>query len=101
MTAHPALRLLHDVGVATWFGGSLMGATGLNGATALLEDPAERSRASTAGWSRWAPVAAAGVASHVVGAAGSRSPTPRAWQGSRGSPARRRSRPRSPPPASA
>ena len=70
MTAHPALRLLHDVGVATWFGGSLMGATGLNGATALLEDPSERSRASTAGWSRWAPVAAAGVASHVIGAAG-------------------------------
>lgn len=70
MTAHPAIRLLHDVGAATWFGGSLMGATGLNAATALLDDPAERARVSTAGWSRWAPVAAAGVASHVVGAVG-------------------------------
>lgn len=70
MTAHPAIRLLHDVGAATWFGGSLMGATGLNAATALLEDPTERARVSTAGWSRWAPVAAAGVAAHVVGAAG-------------------------------
>ena len=70
MTTHPALRLLHDVGAATWFGGSLMGATGLNAATALLEDPSERARASTAGWSRWAPVAAAGVAAHVAGAGG-------------------------------
>ena len=70
MTAHPAIRLLHDVGAATWFGGSLMGATGLNAGTALLEDPAERARASTAGWSRWTPVGAAGVVAHVVGAAG-------------------------------
>ena len=70
MTAHPAIRLLHDVGAATWFGGSLMGATGLNGATALLDDPAERARVSTAGWSRWTPVNAAGVAAHVVGAVG-------------------------------
>lgn len=70
MTVHPTIRLLHDVGAATWFGGSLMGATGLNGATALLDDPAERARASTAGWSRWTPVNAAGMLAHVVGAAG-------------------------------
>lgn len=70
MSKHTAVRLLHDVGVATWFGGSLMGATGLNAAAALLDDPAERARISTAGWSRWAPVGAAGVLAHVVGAAG-------------------------------
>ena len=70
MTAHPVIRLLHDIGAATWFGGSLMGAVGLNGATAQLDDPTERARASTAGWARWAPVAGAGVLAHLVGSAG-------------------------------
>jgi hypothetical protein len=70
MTAHPVLHILHDVGAAAWFGGSLMGATGLNGAAAQLDDPRERARASTAGWSRWAPVNGAAVIAHTVGAAG-------------------------------
>ena len=70
MTTHPVLHLLHDVGAAAWFGGSLMGATGLNGAAAQLDDPRERARASTAGWSRWAPVNGAAVIAHTVGAAG-------------------------------
>ena len=30
-------RSLHDLGLATWFGGSLMGAVGLNGAAAAAE----------------------------------------------------------------
>jgi len=62
--------MLHDIGAAAWFGGSLMGATGLNGAAAQLDDPRERARASTAGWSRWAPVNGAAVIAHTVGAAG-------------------------------
>lgn len=70
MSSHPVLHALHDIGAATWFGGSLMGATGLNAAAAQLDDPRERARASTAGWSRWAPVNAAGVAAHLVGATG-------------------------------
>jgi hypothetical protein len=70
MNAHPTVRLLHDLGAATWFGGSLMGATGLNGAAAQLDDPTQRARASTAGWSRWAPVAGAGVVAHLIGSAG-------------------------------
>jgi hypothetical protein len=70
MNAHPTIRLLHDFGAATWFGGSLMGAIGLNGAAAELDDPVQRARASTAGWSRWAPVAGAGVLAHLVGSAG-------------------------------
>ena len=70
MTTHPVLHILHDVGAAAWFGGSLMGATGLNGAAAQLDDPRERARASTAGWSRWAPVNGAAVIAHTVGAAG-------------------------------
>ena len=70
MNAHPLVRLLHDAGAATWFGGSLMGAVGLNGAAAALDDPTQRARASTAGWSRWAPVAGAGVLAHLIGSAG-------------------------------
>ena len=35
-------RTLHDLGLATWFGGSLMGATGLNGAAAAVEEPTQR-----------------------------------------------------------
>lgn len=70
MASHTLVRLLHDVGAATWFGGSLMGATGLNGAAAAVDDPAQRHRASTAGWSRWAPVGGAAVIAHVIGSAG-------------------------------
>lgn len=70
MSSHPVLHVLHNVGVATWFGGSLMGATGLNAAAAQLDDPRQRSTASTAGWSRWAPVNAAGVGAHMIGAVG-------------------------------
>ena len=69
MEQHLLSRSLHDVGLAGWFGGSLMGAVGLNGATASLRDPSERATASTAGWSRWAPVNAASVGAHLVGAA--------------------------------
>jgi hypothetical protein len=32
-------RSLHDLGLATWFGGSLMGAVGLNGAAAVVDAP--------------------------------------------------------------
>jgi len=70
MSTHPVIRSLHNVGLAAWTGGSLMGAIGLNGAAAALDDPAQRSKAATAGWSRWATVNAAAIGSHLVGAAG-------------------------------
>ncbi len=70
MSTHPVIRTLHNVGLAAWTGGSLMGAIGLNGAASALDDPAQRSKAATAGWSRWAPVNAAAIGSHLVGAAG-------------------------------
>lgn len=69
MARHTVVHLMHDVGLATWFGGSLMGAVGLNGAAAALTDPRARTRAATRGWSRWAPVNAAGIAAHLVGGA--------------------------------
>ena len=60
-------RSLHDVGLASWFGGSLMGAIGLNGAAANATDPTERVRIAALGWKRWAPVNGAAIAAHLVG----------------------------------
>ncbi len=62
-------RTLHDVGLAAWFGGSLMGATGLNGAAADVDDPRQRARVANAGWSRWTPFNLAAIAAHLVGGA--------------------------------
>ena len=60
-------RSLHDVGLATWFGGSLMGAVGLNGAAAQVEEPKQRLRVANSGWNRWTPVNLAGITAHVAG----------------------------------
>jgi hypothetical protein len=62
-------RSLHDLGLATWFGGSLMGAVGLNGAAADVEEPKQRLRVANAGWNRWTPVNLAGIAAHLAGGA--------------------------------
>jgi expansin (peptidoglycan-binding protein) len=62
-------RSLRDLGLATWFGGSLMGAVGLNGAAAVVDQPAQRLRVANAGWARWTPVNLAGIAAHLVGGA--------------------------------
>jgi hypothetical protein len=62
-------RSLHDLGLATWFGGSLMGAVGLNGAAADVEEPKQRLRVANSGWNRWTPVNLAGIAAHVAGGA--------------------------------
>jgi hypothetical protein len=60
-------RSLHDLGLATWFGGSLMGAVGLNGAAAEVEEPKQRLRVANSGWNRWTPVNLAGITAHVAG----------------------------------
>jgi hypothetical protein len=62
-------RSLHDLGLATWFGGSLMGAVGLNGAAAAVDPADQRLRVANAGWARWTPVNLAGIAAHVAGGA--------------------------------
>jgi len=61
-------RSLHDVGLAAWFGGSLMGAIGLNGAAAQASALTERSKIANAGWARWTPVNAAAIGAHLTGA---------------------------------
>lgn len=64
------IRSLHDLGLGAWFGGSLAGAVGINGAAADVADPKERLHVANAGWNRWTPVNLAGIAAHLVGGAG-------------------------------
>jgi len=64
------VRTAHDVGLAAWFGGSLMGAVGLNGATSEAKSSKETLRLSSVGWARWAPVQTAAIAVHALGGAG-------------------------------
>jgi hypothetical protein len=63
------IRSLHDAGLAAWFGGSLAGAVGINGAAADLPDPTQRLHVATTGWARWTPVNLAAIAAHLVGGA--------------------------------
>jgi hypothetical protein len=64
------VRSLHDIGLAAWFGGSLMGATGLNGAASEAASPVERLKLSNAGWAKWTPWQVAAVGTHAVGGVG-------------------------------
>ena len=59
-------RSLHDLGLATWFGGSLMGAIGVNGAAAEVTDSRERMRVANAGWARWPPATGAAIGDHLA-----------------------------------
>lgn len=64
------IRSLHDLGLAAWFGGSLAGAVGINGAAADVSDIGQRLRVANAGWARWTPVNLAAIGVHLVGATG-------------------------------
>ena len=60
---------MHDLGLAAWFGGSLMGAIGVNGAAADVDDPRQRARVANAGWARWTPFNALAIGAHLFGGA--------------------------------
>ena len=64
------VRSLHDLGIAAWFGGSLMGAVGVNGAAAAVQDPRERAKIAAVGWGKWAPVNFVAMGAHLIGGAG-------------------------------
>jgi hypothetical protein len=66
MAGNLVARSIHDLTAAAWFGGSLMGAIGLNGAAAEAKDPAERTRLSSLGWKKWAPYQAAAFGAHLL-----------------------------------
>lgn len=66
-----ALRSAHDLGLAAWFGGSLMGAVGLNGAAASEgRTAAETSKIASVGWAKWTPVNAVAIGAHLIGGTG-------------------------------
>ena len=62
------VHFLHDAGLAAWFGGSLAGAVGFNGAAADVDDPTQRARVANAAWARWTPVNAVAIGAHLFGA---------------------------------
>ncbi|MFD5272063.1 hypothetical protein [Streptomyces sp. NPDC058335] len=65
------IRSLHDVGLAAWFGGSFMGAVGLNGAAKDQSETAQaRARIASSGWAKWTPVNAAAIGAHLFGGGG-------------------------------
>jgi hypothetical protein len=64
------IRSMHDLGLAAWFGGNLMGAVGLNGAAAAAKDPVERLTLSSLGWAKWAPFQLAALSVHAIGGVG-------------------------------
>ena len=64
------VRSMHDVGLAAWFGGALMGAVGLNGATAEARSSAEGLKLASAGWRRWLPVELVAIVAHGIGGIG-------------------------------
>jgi hypothetical protein len=68
-TDNTLARTLHDLGLAAWFGGSLMGAAGLNGAASAVQDPTQRLRVANTGWARWTPLNLAGIVAHLAGGA--------------------------------
>ncbi len=67
MSATTIARSLHDLGLGSWFGGTLMGAIGLNGGAAAARAPQERTRISSAGWQKWSPVLIVSIALHIGG----------------------------------
>lgn len=63
------VRSLHDLGLAAWFGGSLAGAIGFNGAASDVPDEKLRLRVANAAWGRWTPINAVAIGAHLVGGA--------------------------------
>jgi hypothetical protein len=68
-TTNAVARAAHDIGLAGWFGGALMGAAGVNGMARKEGQTAFSVRAANEAWRRWSPVWAASVVLHGIGAA--------------------------------
>jgi hypothetical protein len=67
---NPVSRILHDVGLAAWFGGTLGNAVALNRAAAETTSARDSGAVANAGWDRWTPVNAAAIGAHLVGSVG-------------------------------
>ena len=64
------VNIIHDVGTAVWWGGTLMGTFAMNPAVEVLDDPEERGKMVDEGWARFQPFAIAGFfaagVSHII-----------------------------------
>jgi hypothetical protein len=71
-TTDLAWRSLHDLGLASWFGGSVFGTLALphDGDTADVPTDPERRDLEGETWRRWSPVVTGSMAAHLVGGAG-------------------------------
>lgn len=61
-----AVRAVHLVTNAAWFGGSLMGAVALNPAAREGDTARERSQISDTGWTSWGPVQGGAIGLHLL-----------------------------------
>ncbi len=60
------VNIIQDVGVAVWWGGTLMGTFAMNPAVEVLDDPEERGKMVDEGWARFQPYAVAGLSGALV-----------------------------------
>lgn len=60
-------RSLQELGLAAWFGGSLMTAVGANPASAHIKRENEQAPMAGAAWSRWTPVNLAAIGAYLAG----------------------------------
>ncbi|MCW2622406.1 MAG: hypothetical protein JWL64_2008 [Frankiales bacterium] len=70
MTRNTVSRVLHDVGLAAWFGGTLANAVALNSAAAAAGSDRATGAVANAGWDKWTPVNAGAIGAHLVGSVG-------------------------------
>ena len=66
-------RALHDVGLATWLGGSMFGKFALNPAVAGISDKAERGKVANLAWNGYNVVNSLGLGGAAVGYLAARS----------------------------
>jgi hypothetical protein len=62
--------MLHDLGGAAWFGGTLANAVALNRAASQATRPSDVGAVANAGWDAWTPVNAAAIGTHLIGSVG-------------------------------
>lgn len=70
MADNTVFRSLNDLGLAGWFGGSLMGATAVNRAAADIDDDRAAGQAVNGVWRRWWLINLVCIVAHLVGGAG-------------------------------
>ncbi|WP_432837583.1 hypothetical protein [Dactylosporangium sp. CA-092794] len=63
---HAIAQAVHDVGSALWFGGTVMGVTGVNKSGSDLEQGIDRIRVAESAWVRFSPLQWAGVAATTL-----------------------------------